>query len=394
VQGGETSALSERLQARRSEIEQAILARVYSVSDPLEVSDSDYAQGLRTAVATALDYGLSAIEHGEKRAPPVPPELLAQARLSARSGVSLDTVLRRYFAGFALLGDFLIQEAQDGGLFDGATLQRMMAGLSGILDRLVAVVSDEYARAAHGASGSTEERRASHVRRLLAGEFLDASELAYDFEAQHVGFVASGPGAEEGIRELATALGCRLLLIRPEQETRWGWLGSGKAIDPSEAEAFACRELPAEAVLGIGEPADGIEGWRLTHRQARATLPIAQGGRERVVRYRNVALLASILQDELLIASLRRLYLEPLAEERDGGETLRETLRAYFAAERNVSSAAAALGVTRKTVTNRLAVVEERLGRRLGSCSVEVEAALRLDEPGLEAVPRIVPPGR
>jgi DNA-binding PucR family transcriptional regulator len=56
----------------------------------------------------------------------------------------------------------------------------------------------------------------------------------------------------------------------------------------------------------------------------------------------------------------------------------RRTLRAYFAAERNVSSAAAALGVRRQTITSRLHVIEERLGRSLGVYATELDAALRL----------------
>lgn len=382
-------ALSERLRGRRTEIEAAILSRVYSVSDPVEAEHSEYVQGLRQAVGTALDYGLAAIERGEEGAPPVPPELLAQARLAARNEVPLDTVLRRYFAGFALLGDFMIQEAQDGGLFDGAALQQMMGGLSGILDRLVAAVSDEYSRAAPGSSGSTEERRTSHVKRLLAGEFLDASELAYDFEAHHLGLVASGPGAAEAIRALAATLDRRLLLVCPDEEIRWGWLGSGKATDPEEIRNFAAGGWSGEVRLAIGEPSQGVEGWRLTHRQARAALPIARQHSEPAVRYGEVALLASILQDELLVRSLRQLYLEPLARERDGGEVLRRTLRAYFAADRNVSSAAAALGVSRNTVASRLRTVEERLGQSIGGCGVEMDAALRLEEMGDSLLPHV-----
>jgi PucR-like helix-turn-helix protein/diguanylate cyclase with GGDEF domain len=378
-ESGRASALSSRLAGRREEIEAAILARVYSVSDPLEAEDASYAQGLRAAVGTAVDYGLSAISAGQRRAPPVPAELLAQARLAARTGVSLDTVLRRYFAGFALLGDFMIEEAQEGGLFDGQTVQRMLGGLSGILDRLVAAVSDEYARAAPGASGSTEERRASHVRRLLAGEFLDASELAYDFEGHHLGLVAFGPGVGETLQELAARLDRRLLSIAAREQMQWAWLGSGKATDPEELRAIAAEELTEESRVAIGEPSQGMEGWRLTHRQAKAALPVARQGQERTVRYADVALLASILQDDLLVTSLRRLYLEPLEAERDGGEVLRRTLRAYFEAERNVSSTAAALGVTRKTVTNRLGAVEGRLGRSLSSCTGELDAALYLD---------------
>jgi PucR-like helix-turn-helix protein/diguanylate cyclase with GGDEF domain len=372
--------LSRRLRARKPEIEAAILARVYSVADPSETNDSAYVQGLRAAVGTAIDYGFVAIERGEEQAPPVPSELLAQARLSARSGVSLDTVLRRYVAGYSLLGDFLIQEAQGGALFDGATLQQMMAGLSALLDRLVAAVSDEYVRVAGGAGGSTEQRRASHVRRLLAGEFLDATELAYDFAGHHLGLLASGSGAAEAVRGLAAALDRNLLSIRSETSTSWAWLGSTRSTDPEEVMEFAQRSWSPEHRLAIGEPAEGMEGWRLTHRQAKAALSIALKGTAPVVRYAGVALIASISQDELLVRSLRQLYLQPLEQERDGGKVLRCTLRAYFAAERNVSSAAAALGVDRKTVNNRLRSVEQLVNKSLSSCAFEFEAALKLSE--------------
>ncbi len=375
------SALAKRLHDRRAEIEAAILARVYLVADPIEAEDSSYAQGLRGAVGIAIEYGLSAISFGEQRAPAVPAELLAQARLAARSGVSLDTVLRRYFAGFSLLGDFMIGEAQDGGLFDGPTVQRMMGGLSRILDRLVAAVSDEYSRAVPGTSGSIEERRASHVRRLLAGEFLDASELAYDFEGHHLGLVAAGPRAGEVVCELANSFDRRVLSVTVEEQTLWAWLGSNRPTDPDELKT-AADGLSEETRLAIGEPAQGMEGWRLTHRQAKVAWPIAGRGQGKAVRYADVALLASVLRDELLVRSLRRLYLEPLEAERDGGEALRQTLRAYFEAGRNLSSAAAALGVTRKTVTNRLGMVEKRLGRSLSICTSELEAALRIDAMG------------
>jgi DNA-binding PucR family transcriptional regulator len=89
------------------------------------------------------------------------------------------------------------------------------------------------------------------------------------------------------------------------------------------------------------------------------------------------------------VRSLRQLYLEPLAGERDGGEVLRETLRAYFEAERNVSSAAAALGVKRHTVTNRLRAAEEKLGRSLNVCAGELDVALHLEDLGSSIAPHI-----
>ena len=86
-----------------------------------------------------------------------------------------------------------------------------------------------------------------------------------------------------------------------------------------------------------------------------------------------------MLRDSLLVNSLREMYLAPLEVEKDRGKTARETLWAYFRAGRRISSAAAALGIDRHTVTNRLRSIEERLGRPLDLCSADVEAALKLE---------------
>jgi DNA-binding PucR family transcriptional regulator len=48
--------------------------------------------------------------------------------------------------------------------------------------------------------------------------------------------------------------------------------------------------------------------------------------------------------------------------------------------DRNVTSAAAALGVNRHTVSNRLRAVESRIGRPISSCVAEIDAALRLED--------------
>jgi PucR-like helix-turn-helix protein/diguanylate cyclase with GGDEF domain len=371
--------LAARLRERRQEIERAIRARVRTVSDPSDVDDPEYVIALDGAVAAALDYALAAIEAEAERAPPIPPELLSQARLAARLGVGLDTVLRRYFAGYALLGDFILEESGEGEAADGLDRQAVIARLSGVLDQLVSTVGEEYSRAAHDAGRSTEELLASRVRRLLAGELSSARGLGYDVDGFHVGLVIPGPDTAEAMGQISRAMDCRLLLVR-SGGTSWAWLGARRPIDPGRLLELARGGLrEARAKVAVGEPAEGLAGWRLTHRQARAATPIALHGREPLVRYGDVALEAALLQDDLLAASLRQLYLAPLAGERDGGKTLRETLRAYLAAERNISSAAAMLSVNRNTVANRLRTVERLIGRDLSDCAAEVDTALRLD---------------
>ncbi len=371
--------LAGRLRARREEIEEALLTRTYAIADPREAADPEYAQGLRAAVTAALDYGLAAVERGEERGPPVPVLLLAQARLAARNGVNLDTVLRRYFAGYTLLGDFIVQEAASANLGE-PMLKNLLRDQATTFDRFLATVTEEHMQEARAVSGSTEERRVERVRRVLDGELIDIADLGYDFDCWHLGVIAYGGRGAEAIRELAGPVDCRLLLVCRDEDTAWAWLGSRDPCDPAELICAASSLDSPPAAVAFGEPGKGLAGWRLSHRQAVAALTVAQRSATAQVRYGDVALLASMIQDDLLARSLRQIYLAPLSEERDGGSALRETLRAYFAAERSISSAAATLRVNRHTVTNRLRAVERRLGRSLQSCGSDVEAALRLDD--------------
>jgi hypothetical protein len=370
--------LHARVFDRRREIEAALAARVFGISTPAETADPSYIEGLRTALSAALDYALEALRYGERRAPPVPTALTAQARMAARNGVELDVVLRRYVAGYAIFNEFAIEEAEQSGLSQDAALQRVLRGYAAVFDRLIAAVSEEHAREATAHRCSAEERRAERVRRLLAGEPIDTSDLGYDLEAHHLALIACGPGAVWAIRDLAAALAKPLLLVRPERGLAWGWLACSAGIDPARLQELAHRPPPPATTLAIGEPARGLDGWRLSHRQARAAHLVATRTPERIARYREVALLSSILRDGLLVDSLRRIYLEPLSRHREGGEALDEALEAYFSCDRNVSSAAAALGLDRRTLTRRLRTVERILGRRVEHVAIELEAALRL----------------
>lgn len=378
--GSGATELYDRLLARKDEIEQAILTRVYGISDPTEVGDPTYLEGLREAVSAAIDFGLVGLDRSERHSEPVPALLLSQARLAARNGVGLDTVLRRYFGGYALLSDFMVEEATKGSLSQGAALKDALRVQAGSLDRLLAVVSEEHRCEERGAGETIDCRRLNQVRRLLAGELLDTADLAYDFTATHLGLVARGPNAAGFCRELANALDRRPLLVHPDDETVWAWFESRRKIDREELRRLISSLAPPRGTLAFGEPSDGSIGWRLSHRQASAALTVALRRRERCAFYSEVALLASALQDDLLVTSLQALFLKPLEVGRDGGLVLFETLAAYLDSERNVSSAAVTLRVKRHTVTSRLRTIEALLERPLGSCLPELEVALMLKD--------------
>jgi hypothetical protein len=358
-------------------MERTLLTRVYGVADPTEVGDLAYLEGLRTAASAGVDFGLATIESSQDRLPLVPPALLSQARLAARSGVGLDTVLRRYTAGHALLIDFLIEEVERYGILSPAELRKLLAIISAAIDRLLAAVSEEHARELESRVGfSGEHRLAERVERLLAGEPIDVGDLPYDFTGWHLAIVARGGGAKQQLRALAADLDCLTLLVARNDAQAWAWLGSREPLDPARVLSFS--EFHDGLVVAVGEPAEELPGWRLTHRQATAALTVALRGERCVVRYADTALVAAALDNDVLLSSLGRLYLDPLAAERDGGETLRRTLSAYFEVGGNVSSVAAAMGVSRRTIRNRLERVEQLIGRSCQSATAELETALRL----------------
>jgi DNA-binding PucR family transcriptional regulator len=219
------------------------------------------------------------------------------------------------------------------------------------------------------------------VQRLLAGAPVDTEALRYELDAVHVGLIAVGAKAKESVRALAGGLGRELLSVSPDEDTVWAWLGGRRALEVADIERVLMAREPTAVSLAVGGPGSGIDGWRLTHRQAEAAMLVAQRRPQTLTRYADVSLLAAVLRDSELASSLVEVHLSPLDGHRDSAAS-RETLRAYFAAGCNAATAAAALRVDRHTVERRLHTIETRLGCQLQSCRAELEVALSLEELG------------
>lgn len=372
----------DRVRARCDEIRQAILDRLHGMEEGAPTRDVEYLQGLREAVARGVDYGICLLAGEDDHGSQLPVALITQARLSARHGIPLEIVIRRYLAGKTLLCDFMLAESATIGLQDPALLREALVAQETAFDRLLSLVTDEYRQEEQRRSASREAQLADRIRNLLAGEPVDPSPLQYDLDTDHLGVVAGSAQARQFIRKLASQTNSRCLLISGTREEVWAWLSSREPLD-LEAIRAAASVGSSSTPIGLGEPGSSIAGWRLTHRQARAAFSVAQASPEGFARYADVSIIASAAQDPVMTASLKELYLSPLTQERDEGEMLRKTLRAYFMANRNSSSAASALRVSRQTVSSRLRRVEDRIGQPLSMCASAVDAGLRLEELGL-----------
>lgn len=374
--------LVARLRARSAEIEDTIYNRVRQMADPVEREDPEYRAYLRATVAEAIDYALLGIEQGEDWNGAIPEAAMVQARRAARTGVKLDAVLRRYAAGDRLVGEFVVDEAAK---LPNEAMRPLLRAQGPHVDRMMAAVASEYMDELERIRRSPAQRVAERVQRLLAADSAaDAAGLDYELDVWHLGLVITSSRPDVVARTLSAGLKRQLLVVPQGNDSAWAWLGGRARPMVDDVQRYLGSGVLGDVALAVGEPHWGLEGWRLTHHEARAAQQVMMRRPQPLIRASEVILLAAVLRDEMLAQSLRETYLAPL-DEGDSGLGLRETLRAYFDAGFNAATAAAALEVDRHTVQRRLRKVEEALGRLLHSCHAELEVVLVLEELDREA---------
>jgi hypothetical protein len=373
--------IAERLRSRQTQIEEAIFDHLRStVPDPGGDGEPEYEKGLRVAVTAGVDYSLAVIEHGEERSDPVPAALVAQARRAARSGVSIETVMRRVTIAERLIKKFAIEEAGD---LPARVFDQVLSVLGMTIDRLTRILAEEYNRERERVTSSPDQRRIKLVQRLLVEDIdpLELKELDYEVcFPWHIGVIAIGAETGEILERVRATLRCKLLSVPSGDGTVWAWLGGHTKLAISvEFRRTVSANGRVDASLAVGEPRVGLEGWRETHREAQTALPIAchESG---FTHCSDVLPVAAALQSKAIIRMYESIYILPMGKLHKGGQPARDALRAYFRHGRNFSSAASALDATRGKVEHHMNEARRVLGDSFNLTGLEV--ALRLEELG------------
>ena len=252
-------------------------------------------------------------------------------------------------------------------------------GLERIPERKVTgFVVDAFQLESERARGVGEQRRFQAIRRLIDGDPVAASQLDFDIEQYHLGVVAWGGDTDQAIRDLAGSLGRISLTVGALNGTRWGWISGTRPLDGAAERRLAAYEPPPGAGIAIGIEGFGEAGFRTTNGQALRARWVARRLGLSVARYSEVAIEALASANRQEARSFVRHELRGIDDDSTSSTRIRETILAYFAAEQNAASAAAALGIHQQTVANRLRAAEERLGHPVVSRRVELETALRL----------------
>jgi hypothetical protein len=365
--------LNNRVRGRTAEIEAAVIEELLAVHDPAPEARAELLAGLQASTKEGWAYSLAAFQQGEDWSEPLPESLAAQARWAARVGVPLDELLRAYAGGNTVISRFVTEELVD---LPPEALRYAVEVQNRVADALVSGFVDEYTRESAFLDRSSGQRLTQQVEGILAGKAPD-EDFTYELGRWHVAGIVTGLGADQAARLVAERLGCDLLLISRSAGTHWAWWGSGRRVPLSRIDPVI-GEIERPVSFAVGDPQDGLEGFRRSHREAQIGSEVMVRSRARLIRGADVALTGLLLRDDELADLLVHAQLGALKAERDW-PTLRETLNAYVDSDGALAGAAALLGVDRQTVRRRLARIEQLTERPVRRYRAELEVALRLE---------------
>jgi hypothetical protein len=304
----------------------------------------------------------------------------------------ITALLRAYRYGHGLLWEMWSAHVVEQ-VTDAIRLQEVLSMSSKhmftFIDRSCERLVSDYHRL-HGARSRThpESSAAETIRALVLNdasvdEALATTVLRCDIGGYHVALVLSPLTAGADVRAaadmLATLMGAASTpTLVVGDGTMWSWLTFPHAPGEDRIKR-ACDVAMTDVVVGMGDVGRGRAGFALSHRQARDAERVAHLGRNvagGVVRHHDVELAGALCAD---VGRARRFAEDRLATLINDDPTsarLRETLLVYLDNGCRQSRAAEILHVHPKTVSYRLAQVEQLLGQPLVECVLDVGAAL------------------
>ena len=363
--------------------------------------DERILQLLRSSVEGNVDTILHMFQHGIGIDRVEPPSAAVEyARRLAQRGVPVNALVRAYRLGQdTLLRRGLDEVRRQGGNPEVASLagQRMVeitfAYIDWISQRVVISYEDERDRWLQNRSAV----RAARTRELLAGNSVDmaAAEaaLGYRLAQRHVGIVvwtrAGAPGEDElsplerFVIRLAERVSCpaRPLFVPCDDSSAWAWLPIGRRADIEPEVIRQAADSGGRVMVAVGEPAQGIDGFRITHTQAVQTQAVAllrDAEAPQVTTFGQVGVAALLSADVEAARAWVSQVLGRLATDDDHCARLRETLRVFLATGGSYTASAAQLAMHKNSVKYRVEKAGQERGRPIHGDRLEVEVALHV----------------
>jgi DNA-binding PucR family transcriptional regulator len=370
-----------------------------------ELSDRDEMVRITHATAVAnMDLIFWSIEglHSPREIDP-PHDAIEFARQYARQGVSVGTLLRVYRLGHACFWRLWSAKLQERLPADHVTevIDAASIFLFAYIDSVCARLAEAHAEESVRWNRSDNARRLRVVQEILAGTLRDEAaasrKLGWRLDRQHMALImwrSEQDAIDEHDDRLASlvdrlhrALSGKPLHVWADDGRLWVWVTV--AGDVAATMLHRVLRVPPDTRVVVGEPAPGLEGFRLSHEQALAAqrvVQLAPKARSAIERYRDLMLESLVLGDRIPIERFIQEELGKLAERTAMAARLRDTVETFLDSRQSPSRTATRMGLHKNTVIYRLDRAAQLRGRPLSDHRLELETALRLS--------RIVRPSR
>lgn len=337
-----------------------------------------------------------------------PPAAVEYARRLAQRGISATALLRAYRLGQenALAWSLQLIAAEESDPIVAYTAGQMFTSLTfRYIDAVSEQVLEVYEAERERWLANRNTVRAATLADLLDGAATDVgiaeAALGYRLRQHHVGVVLWRPDEldsgelrdlERVLSRLARSLGttAQPLFAAQDRATAWGWIPLGVRSDFPTAlgdssdlgDLGDLGDLESDGIrIALGLPAAGPEGFRRSHLdalRAQSVATVATGRAPVVTSYgeaevRAAALLAGDLDStRQLVASA----LGGLAEDSEGAERLRETLRVFLSTRNSFAATAQLIHLHKNTVKYRVDRAVALRGRGVDEDRLDLELAL------------------
>jgi hypothetical protein len=371
----------------------ATIAELHGTEEPAFFDETE------ASCTSNMEQLLGLLARGEPAsAMTVPDAALRYAQGLVRRRIPLDVLLRAYRLGHAYLWDLTARRFREQIDHEDELLAALEASATFMFE-YVDLISADLVAAYHVERDrwvrSAAAVRAETAREILGGEVPNEStasaRLGYELRRHHVAaVVALDPHLAVSKAELSlerealavsSALGCGDALVIPAgAAVLWAWFGSTGRPGREQLTRLEAHRTPPGVRMAIGRPAEGVEGFRVSHVEAQhaARFWDATAASGVTVAYRKVELVSLLAAD---IERARRFVageLGPLAARTEAAENTRRTLMAFLSGGGSHVHAAEVLHMHPNTVYKKVRRVEQLLEVSVAERRVELTNALML----------------
>ncbi|WP_158083721.1 CdaR family transcriptional regulator [Mycobacterium sp. AT1] len=315
---------------------------------------------------------------------------MGYARVLARSGLTLHALMRGHRAAntafIACWADAAAACLSSEPFVAAQVVKRGTQYSLSWLEAISDLVSEHFTLEMERLREEQSHERLDEVRRVLADTHHDGRVVGspgYRLTGGHLAVVLldrsdrpDTAALDAALREVCMQLGVTERLgVRVDARLMWCWLRWPMS------RAAVIGDVAAPVLVGVGGPAEGAEGFRMSHREALEALRTARMASRpagTATTYSDVAVAALCTADPDRARAFVVSELGALGVRDDVADRVRATLRAFLAENSNFRATAAQLNVHHNTIRYRIEQAERLLGRSVGDRRQALELALHL----------------